>query len=417
MTMTPPRVTDSPEWASLVDHQRAMTDVHLRQLFADDPDRAARYTHDVGDLHVDLAKHRVTDETMALLVALARRAGVESLPRRHVRRSAHQRDRAPLRAARRAASPPGRHGRRRQRHRCRPRGPRGARPDGRVRPSGPFRGVDGPHGSPHPQHRQHRHRGQRPRAPHGSRGPPALRRPRPHRPVRVQRRRQRVLRAAITRPGETLFVIASKTFTTRDADQRPHSARKWLLDALGGERTAIARHFVAVSTNAERVSAFGIDPDNMFEFWDWVGGRYSLDSAIGLSLMLAIGAEHFGEMLDGFRLVDEHFRSTPRIEPAGPARSDRCLERQLPRSRDVQAVLPYSHYLTHLSRLPPAAVDGEQRQVRRSFGRPVTTQTGEIVWGPVGTNGQHAFYQLLHQGTKLVPCELIGIAEAPRDGR
>ena len=415
MTTTPPPVTESPEWASLVDHQRAMADVHLRQLFADDHDRATRYTHDVGDLHVDLAKHRVTDQTMALLVALARRAGVEALrddmfAGRPINVTEH---RSVLHVALRA-----------------PRGTAVVDAAGtdvvpevhevldrmavfarRVR-SGEWTG----------------HTGRRirnvvnvgiggsdlgPRMAHEALSPFAA----PELTVRFVSNVDGSEFFELTKdldPAETLFIIASKTFTTLETMTNAHSAREWALATLGDD-AAVARHFVAVSTNAEEVAAFGIDTANMFGFWDWVGGRYSYDSAIGLSLMLAIGPEHFGEMLAGFHLVDEHFRSAP-------------LEENLPVllgllgiwyanffGAETLAVLPYSHYLGHLTPyLQQLSMESNGKSVDR-WGRPVTTSTGEIVWGQPGTNGQHAFYQLIHQGTRLIPCDVIGLAHAPHE--
>jgi glucose-6-phosphate isomerase len=211
-------------------------------------------------------------------------------------------------------------------------------------------------------------------------------------------------------PSETLFIISSKTFTTLETMTNAHTARDWLLAGLGGDAAATAKHFVAVSTNAQEVTKFGIDTANMFGFWDWVGGRYSYDSAIGLSLMIAIGPDRFREMLDGFHLVDEHFRTAP-------------LEQNLPVilgligvwydnffGAETLAVLPYSHYLGHLTPyLQQLAMESNGKSVDR-WGRPVGTQTGEIVWGQPGTNGQHAFYQLIHQGTRLIPCDFIGLA-------
>ncbi|MFI5054709.1 MAG: glucose-6-phosphate isomerase, partial [Acidimicrobiia bacterium] len=213
-------------------------------------------------------------------------------------------------------------------------------------------------------------------------------------------------------PAETLFVVSSKTFTTLETLTNARSARDWLLAGLGDDDGAIAKHFVAVSTNAEEVAKFGIDTDNMFEFWDWVGGRYSFDSAIGLSLMLAIGAEQFTEMLAGFHSIDEHFRTAP-FEANIPALMgllgiwyDDCFGAQ------TQAVLPYSHYL---SRFPAYLQQLEMESNGKSVdldGNPVGMETGEIVWGEPGTNGQHAFYQLIHQGTLLIPCDFIGFVHA-----
>lgn len=208
-------------------------------------------------------------------------------------------------------------------------------------------------------------------------------------------------------PAETLFIVASKTFTTLETMTNAQSARRWLLAALGDE-AAVARHFVAVSTNATEVARFGIDPQNMFGFWDWVGGRYSLTSAIGLSLMPAIGAERFGELLAGCHAMDMHFRRAP-------------LERNMPVimgllnvwygnffGAETVAVLPYDQYLRRFPAYLQQLVMESNGKHTTLHGRPVTYQTGPIVWGEPGTNGQHSFYQLLHQGTKLVPCDLIG---------
>jgi glucose-6-phosphate isomerase len=212
-------------------------------------------------------------------------------------------------------------------------------------------------------------------------------------------------------PQETLFIVCSKTFTTLETLANAHSARAWSLKTLGDE-AAVRKHFVAVSTNAEGVAAFGIDPANMFEFWDWVGGRYSMDSAIGLSTMLAIGPEQFREMLGGFRTMDEHFRSTP-------------FERNLPvimgllgvwyadffDARTV-AVLPYDQYLKRFpAYLQQLTMESNGKHVTLDGAR-VDYQTGPIVWGEPGTNGQHSFYQLIHQGTKLIPCDFIGFSQS-----
>jgi len=212
-------------------------------------------------------------------------------------------------------------------------------------------------------------------------------------------------------PAETLFVVSSKTFTTLETLTNAHSAREWCVKALGSEQ-AVAKHFVAVSTNATEVAKFGIDTTNMFEFWDWVGGRYSYDSAIGLSLMIAIGPDHFRAMLDGFHAMDEHFRTAP-------------FERNLPVllgligiwynnffGAETIAILPYDHYLGRLSSyLQQLDMESDGKHVDLE-GRHVDYQTGPIIWGQPGTNGQHAFYQLIHQGTKLIPCDFIGFNQA-----
>ncbi len=224
------------------------------------------------------------------------------------------------------------------------------------------------------------------------------------------------LAAALTGidPAETLFVVASKTFTTLETLSNARNARAWLVEALGDD-AAVARHFVAVSTNASEVAAFGIDTDNMFGFWDWVGGRYSMDSAIGLSLMIAVGAAAFGEMLAGFREMDVHFRTAP-------------LERNLPVLLALigvwyrnfclfptYAVLPYSQDLDRFAAyLQQLDMESNGKRVRLD-GSVVDHDTGPIVWGEPGTNGQHAFYQLLHQGTTVIPADLIGFIESTDD--
>jgi glucose-6-phosphate isomerase len=212
-------------------------------------------------------------------------------------------------------------------------------------------------------------------------------------------------------PAETLFIIASKTFTTQETMTNAHTARNWMLAALGGDAKAVAKHFVAVSTDAAKVSEFGIDTANMFGFWDWVGGRYSMGSAVGLSTMIAIGPDHFRAMLGGFRDMDEHFRSAP-------------FERNLPVlmgllsvwyndffGAQTAAVLPYDQYLKRFpAYLQQLAMESNGKHVTQD-GRRVGVDTGPVYWGEPGTNGQHSFYQLLHQGTRLVPCDFIAFAK------
>ena len=213
-------------------------------------------------------------------------------------------------------------------------------------------------------------------------------------------------------PERTLFIVCSKTFTTLETMTNAETARAWLLDALGADASAVAKHFVAVSTNLEECAQFGIDTDNAFGFWDWVGGRYSMDSAIGLSTMIAIGPERFAEMLSGFHAMDEHFRTAPaECEPAhadGPARRlvHRLLRRPDPGGAPVRPI-PRA-----LPGLPPAAHDGVERQVRALDSTPVEYDTGAVYWGEPGTNGQHSFYQLIHQGTRLIPCDFVCFAQS-----
>ena len=211
-------------------------------------------------------------------------------------------------------------------------------------------------------------------------------------------------------PASTLFVVSSKTFTTIETLTNAATARAWLLDAFGGNQAAVAKHFVAVSTNAEKVSAFGIDTDNMFGFWDWVGGRYSVDSAIGLSLMISIGPEMFAEFLDGFHEIDEHFRSTPLASNVPVLMALIGVWNSNVLGATSLAVLPYAHELSRFAAyLQQLDMESNGKSVRRD-GSPVSGDTGPIVWGEPGTNGQHAFYQLLHQGTRAVPVDMIGFA-------
>ena len=211
-------------------------------------------------------------------------------------------------------------------------------------------------------------------------------------------------------PAETLFVVSSKTFTTLETLTNAHSARDWLVAALGDEK-AVARHFVAVSTNTEQVARFGIDTAHMFEFWDWVGGRYSYDSAIGLSLMIAIGPERFGEMLAGFHAMDEHFRTAPFAQNLPVLLGLLGIWYNNFFGAETVAILPYDHYLSRLSMyLEQLDMESDGKHVDLD-GRTVNYQTGPIVWGTPGTNGQHAYFQLIHQGTKLIPCDFIGFSQ------
>ncbi|MFJ7341714.1 glucose-6-phosphate isomerase [Streptomyces sp. NPDC101110] len=404
-------LTRRPEWTALEDHRAdALPQPDLRELFAADPGRAERYVVHVGDLRIDYSKHLVTDETLALLQELATATDVFGLRDAMFRGEKINvtENRAVLHTALRA--------------------PRDAviEVDGenvvpgvhavldrmagfavRVR-SGEWTG----------------HTGKRIRnvvniGIGGSDLGPAM----AYEVLRPFTDRELTFRFVsnvdgsdlheATRdldPAETLFIVASKTFTTIETITNATSARSWLLNGLGGDDKAVAKHFVALSTNAEKVTEFGIDVDNMFEFWDWVGGRYSYDSAIGLSLMIAIGPDRFREMLDGFRIVDEHFRNAP-AESNAPLLLG-LLGIWYGNFHDAQshAVLPYSHYLSKFTAyLQQLDMESNGKSVDRD-GDPVEWQTGPVVWGTPGTNGQHAYYQLIHQGTKLIPADFIGFA-------
>ncbi len=412
--MAPPRIVDTPQWAALEAHRLQMGPRRLRELFAEDPGRAERFTVEVGDLVIDYSKHRITDETIRLLVALAEAAG---MPERAeaMFRGEHinvTEDRAVLHTALRA--------------------PRDASvvvdghdvvPDvhavldrmgrfcDRVR-AGEWRGFTG-----------------RPIRNvvnigiGGSDLGPAM----AYEALRDVSERSLRVRFVSNVDGddiwealddldaaETLVVISSKTFTTIETITNATTARTWLVDALG-DAAAVERHFVAVSTNAEEVARFGIDTDNMFGFWDWVGGRYSMDSAIGLSLMLAVGPGAFREMLDGFHTVDRHFRETPLVGNAPALMGLLGIWYGNFFGAATQAILPYSHYL---ARLPAYLQQLDMESNGKSvdlWGRPVTWNTGPIVWGTPGTNGQHAYYQLIHQGTHLIPCDFIGFTRPRHD--
>ncbi|WP_415937741.1 glucose-6-phosphate isomerase [Streptomyces sp. 039-1] len=406
-----PRLTRRPEWVALEDHRATtLLQPHLRELFAADPGRAERYVVRVGDLHIDYSKHLITDETLALLQELATATDVFGLRDAMFRgeKINTTEDRAVLHTALRAPADavvevdgqdvvPGVHAVL----------DKMAAFAGRVR-SGEWTGHTG-----------------RPIRNvvnigiGGSDLGPAMAyevlRPFTDRGLTV-RFVSNVDGADLHEalqgldPAETLFVIASKTFTTIETITNATSARAWLLEGLKAGQEAVARHFVALSTNSGKVADFGIDTANMFEFWDWVGGRYSFDSAIGLSLMIAIGADRFREVLEGFRLVDEHFRTAP-AEANAPLLMG-LLGIWYGNFHDAQshAVLPYSHYLSRFTAyLQQLDMESNGKSVDRE-GRPVEWQTGPVVWGTPGTNGQHAYYQLIHQGTKLIPADFIGFA-------
>jgi len=407
--MTKPH--ELPEWKALSAHKQRIEHVHLRQFFSEDPERATRFSVQVDDLFLDYSKNRISDETLTLLLDLAKASGLEDAIKDMFSGEKINRteDRAVLHTALRA--------------------PREAvvNVDGknvipdvhavldkmellsnRVR-SGEWTGYTG---------KRIRH------VVNIGIGGSDLG------PVMVTEALKPYIDPTLTlhfvsnvdgthlaetlkevTAEETLFIVASKTFTTQETLTNAHSAREWLVSELGDEQ-AVAKHFVALSTNGEAVSAFGIDTDNMFEFWDWVGGRYSLTSAIGLPIMLGIGPENFRDLLAGFHEMDEHFRTAP-------------FEQNMPvllgvlgvwynnfLGAESHAVLPYDQYLHRFAAYFQQADMESNGKSTDQDGNPVEIQTGPILWGEPGTNGQHAFYQLIHQGTKLIPCDFIGFAHS-----
>ncbi|WP_330291854.1 glucose-6-phosphate isomerase [Streptomyces sp. NBC_00576] len=405
------RLNQTPEWTALAKHREELADTHLRDLFATDPGRGAGYTLQVGDLHIDYSKHLVTDETLRLLRELAAATDVFGLRDAMLRgeRINTTEDRAVLHTALRAPRDavievdgenvvPGVHAVL----------DRMAGFADRVR-SGEWTGYTG-----------RRIKNVVNIGIGGSDLGPAM----AYEALRAFTARELTFRFVSNvdgadlheavrdlDPAETLFIVASKTFTTIETITNATSARSWLLAGLGGDDKAVARHFVALSTNSGKVSDFGIDTDNMFEFWDWVGGRYSYDSAIGLSLMIAIGPERFREMLDGFALVDDHFRTAPAEANAPLLLGLLGIWYGNFFGAQSHAVLPYSHYLSKFTAyLQQLDMESNGKSVDRD-GNPVEWETGPVVWGTPGTNGQHAYYQLIHQGTKLIPADFIGFAE------
>jgi glucose-6-phosphate isomerase len=394
------------EWQALSAHQNLLTDLHLRELFGADPNRASLYTVNVGDLTVDYSKHLVTADTMPLLMALAEArevpSRVEAMLRGDIANGTEQRSvlHTALRAPRNTAISVDGHNVVPDVHDVLDRA--GAFAE-RVR-SGDWVG----------------HTGKAVRRVvnigiGGSDLGPAMAYEalRPYRHDTIECRFVSNidgggLASALdgADPETTLFIVASKTFGTVETLTNARSAQRWLIHALGDE-SATSKHFVAVSTNSERVAAFGIDTQNMYGFWDWVGGRYSMDSAIGLSLMIAIGSDGFAEMLDGFRQVDDHFRDAPLSENVPVILAMLSIWYRNFWKYPTHAVLPYSRDLHRFAAyLQQLSMESNGKQVRTD-GEPVTTETGAIVWGEPGTNGQHAFYQLLHQGTTVVPADFI----------
>ena len=412
MTTTIQPLTKSKAWKSLATHSKEIKKLHLRQLFAQDTKRGERFTAQAAGLFLDYSKNRITDQTLELLLQLAAESGLrekidamfggEKINVTENRAVLHVALRAPESATILVDG-------------------KNVVPDvhavldkmadfsNRVR-SGEWKGFTGK-----------RIRNIINIGIGGSDLGPVM----AYEALRHYTERGLTFRFVsnvdgidlleATRdldPAETLFIVSSKTFTTLETMTNAQSARDWLLNGLGGDVKAVAKHFVAVSTNAEKVSAFGIDTANMFGFWDWVGGRYSMDSAIGLSTMLAIGPEHFRAMLQGFHEMDEHFRTAP-------------FERNLPVllglltvwytdffDAQTVAVLPYEQYLKRFpAYLQQLTMESNGKHVTLD-GQLVDYDTGPIFWGEPGTNGQHSFYQLIHQGTRLIPCDFIAFAKA-----
>jgi len=400
-------LSERQAWNALAAHHQNVRELHLRKLFADDPTRGERMTAEAVGLYLDYSKNRITDETLKLLLQLAEESGLRERIDAMFRGEKINitENRAVLHVALRA--------------------PKGAAivVDGenvvpqvhavldkmadfsnRLR-SGAWKG----------------HTGKRIRnviniGIGGSDLGPVM----AYEALKHYSERAMTFRFVSNvdstdfaeavqdlEPAETLFIISSKTFTTLETMTNAHTARNWSLAGFGGDEKAIAKHFVAVSTNATDVAKFGIDTANMFGFWDWVGGRYSMDSAIGLSTMIAIGPDNFREMLDGFHQMDEHFRTAP-------------FERNLPLlmgllavwyndffGAETVAVLPYEQYLKRFpAYLQQLTMESNGKHVTLE-GNKVTYDTGPIYWGEPGTNGQHSFYQLIHQGTRLIPCDFI----------
>ena len=404
-----------PAWKSLSAHFKKIAGVHLRELFAQDPKRGQRFTVSGAGLFLDYSKNRISDDTLRLLTTLAKQSGLqgrieamfrgEPINRTEGRSVLHVALRAPRNATilveGRNVVP--------EVHEVLDRMSSFAN---RIR-SGEWKGhtgrpirnvinigIGGSDLGPVMAFEALRHYSDRSRT------------------FRFVSNVDGIDFVEATRdldPAETLFIVSSKTFTTLETMTNAGSARDWLLQGLGGNPKAVARHFVAVSTNAEKVSAFGIDTANMFGFWDWVGGRYSMDSAIGLSTMIAVGPEAFREVLSGFHEMDRHFQTAP-------------LEKNLPvllgllalwyndffRAQTI-AVLPYEQYLKRFpAYLQQLTMESNGKSVTLD-GHRVNYDTGAVYWGEPGTNGQHSFYQLIHQGTRLIPCDFIAFAHPLTD--
>jgi len=412
MNSTMPPTANRPAWKSLELHAESMRNVHLRTLFAEDPVRGERLTTEAVGLFLDYSKNRVSNETIALLIQLADESGLRGRIDAMFRGEKINitEDRAVLHVALRA--------------------PR----DASIV-------VDGKNVVPEVHAVLDKMAGFANRVRNGQwlghtgkriknvinigiggsdLGPVMAYEALRHYSDRSMNFRfvsnvdgiDLVEATQDLDPAETLFIVSSKTFTTLETISNAESARDWLLTGLGGNTEAVAKHFVAVSTNGEKVSKFGIDTANMFGFWDWVGGRYSMDSAIGLSTMLAIGPDHFLAMLRGFHRMDEHFRTVP-FESNLPVLMG-LMSVWYADFFDAQtvAVLPYENYLKRFpAYLQQLTMESNGKSVTLD-GEPVTCDTGPVYWGEPGTNGQHSFYQLIHQGTRLIPCDFIAFTHA-----
>jgi len=400
--------TRRPAWKALANHYKQVKDIHLRKLFADDPQRGERFSAEAVGVFLDYSKNRITDETLKLLGQLAEESGLreridamfrgEKINISEKRAVLHVALRAPKDEVIKVDG-------------------KNVVPDvhavldkmaafsERVR-SGEWKGhtgkrirnvinvgIGGSDLGPVMAYEALRHYSQRDMTFHFVSN------------VDGTDFAEAVLGLD---PAETLFIISSKTFTTLETMNNAHSARDWTLAGLGGDESSIAKHFVAVSTNAAEVAKFGIDTANMFEFWDWVGGRYSMDSAIGLSTMLAIGRDNFGAMLGGFHQMDEHFHTAPFGSNLPVLMGLLGVWYNNFFGAQTVAVLPYEQYLKRFpAYLQQLTMESNGKHVTLN-GKEIEYQTGPIYWGEPGTNGQHSFYQLIHQGTKLIPCDFIG---------
>lgn len=406
-----PKLTQLDSWKNLQTHYRNIENRHMREMFAEDPQRFEKFSLTLDDILFDYSKHRITDATLKLLIELAEQVGLqeritqmfsgdkinitEHRPVLHI--ALRNRSNRPIRVDGQDVMPLVNAVLDKMGKFCRQvrdglwLGATGQPITDVVNIGiggsdlGPFMVTEAL--KPYGHERLNIHFVSNVDATHL---------------VETLRR---------LKPENTLFLIASKTFTTQETMTNAHSARTWLVNALTDE-TAVSRHFVAISTNRQKVTEFGINPDNMFEFWDWVGGRYSLWSAIGLSIALYIGMDNFEELLAGAHRVDEHFRSAPFAENIPVLMGLLGVWYNNFFAADSHAILPYDQYL---HRFPAYLQQGDMESNGKSVtvdGKSITYSTGPIIWGEPGTNGQHAFYQLLHQGSKLVPCDFIAAVES-----